>query len=249
MKLKDKVVIVTGSARALGRAFAIRYAQEGARVVACDITDTADTVSAIESEGGEALSLITDVTSEQSTVEMAEKTVQRFGRIDVLVNNAGMYADIIKKPFYQIPGDEWDKIMAVNVKGPFLCSQAVFPAMKEQGNGKIINIASAAAFVGGSQFAHYVASKGGVVSLTRALAQELGPHNININAVAPGLTVTEYNVKTTPKEVLEMAMAKRCLKRQQQPEDLLGVMMFLASDESNFITGQTIVVNGGAYFH
>ena len=249
MRLKDKVVIVTGSGRALGKEFAIRYAQEGAKMVVCDIGDTADTVSAIESLGGEALSLKTDVTSEQSTTEMAEKTVERFGRIDVLVNNAGIYADIIKKPFYQLPEDEWDKIMAVNVKGPFLCSKAVFPAMKEQGKGKIINIASAAAFVGGSQFIHYIASKGGVVSLTRGLALELGPYNININAVAPGLTVTDYNVKTTPKEIIELATAKRCLKRQQEPEDLLGVMVFLATEESDFITGQTIVVNGGAYFH
>lgn len=249
MNLKDKVVIVTGSARALGKAYALRFAQEGAKVVVCDILDCEETVKEIESGGGEVLSLWTDVSREESTIEMAKKTVAQFGRIDVLVNNAAVYANIVRKPFYEISVDEWDKLMAVNLRGMFLCCKAVFPFMKAQREGKIINIASSTAFSGGNALAHYVTSKGGVISFTRAMARELGEYNISINAVAPGLTLTESNIATVPKHVIEASLARRSLKRQQRPEDLLGVVMFLASEESDFITGQTIVVDGGSILH
>lgn len=245
MKLKDKVVIVTGSARGLGREYALRFAEEGAKVVVCDIIDYGETVKEIESRGGEVLSLITDVSSEESTVEMAKKTFERFGRIDVLVNNAAIFGGIVLKPFYEVTVEEWDKLMAVNLKGVFLCCKAVFPFMREQGKGKIINVASAVAFSGVPEFIHYTTSKGGVVSLTRALARALGDYNINVNAVAPGLIQTKATLDMTPPELIESSIAGQCLKRQQKPEYLLGVVVFLASDESDFITGQTIVVDGG----
>ncbi len=199
--------------------------------------------------GGEVLSLETDVASEASTVEMAKKTAERFGRIDALVNNAAIYGGIVTKPFHQITVDEWDKLMAVNLKGVFLCCKAVFPYMKEQGKGKIVNIASAVAFSGVPYFAHYTTSKGGVIAFTRAMARELGGYNINVNAVAPGLTVTKASLDMIPDDRIEINVARHSLKRRQQPEDLLGVVMFLSSVESDYITGQTIVVDGGDILH
>ena len=249
MQLKDKVVIVTGSARGLGKLYSLRFSQEGARVVVCDVLDCAGTVKEIESGGGEVLSLKTDVTSEESTVEMAKRTIERFGRIDVLVNNAAIYGGIVTKPFYQISVDEWDSLMAVNLKGVFLCCKAVFPFMKEQGKGKIVNIASAVAFSGIPYFTHYTTSKGGVVAFTRAMARELGDYNINVNAVAPGVILTKASLDMQSEERIEMIIAKQALKRRQQPEYLLGVIMFLSSEESDFITGQTIVVDGGSIVH
>lgn len=249
MQLKGKVVIVTGGARGIGKEYALRFSQEGAKVVVCDVLDCGGTAKEIESRGGEVLSLKTDVTSEQSTVEMAKKTAKRFGRIDVLVNNAAIYGGIEFNPFYEITVDEWDKLMAVNLKGIWLCCKAVFPYMKEQGKGKIINIASAVHFSGVPYFIHYTTSKGGVIAFTRAMARELGDYNINVNAVAPGVVMTKATLDMTPEERIEMAVARLCFKRRQQPEDLLGVVMFLASEESDYITGQTIVVDGGGTLH
>ncbi|MFC1869744.1 SDR family NAD(P)-dependent oxidoreductase [Chloroflexota bacterium] len=248
MKLTDQVIIVTGSARAIGREYALRFSQEGARVVLCDILDCTETAKEIVASGGEVLSIQADITNEESILDMAQETVKRFGRIDVLVNNAALYADLARKPFYEISSDEWEKVMTVNLKGMFLCCKAVFPFMKKQGQGKIINIASSVAFTGGNYLAHYATSKGGVIALTRAIAREAGEYNINVNTVAPGFTTTSYNVDNATKGQQEKVVARRCLKREQLPEDLFGAVMFLASAGSNFITGQTIVVDGGAVF-
>jgi len=249
MKLRDKVVIVTGSARGLGREYALRFSSEGAKVVVCDVLDCRETAREIESRRGKVLSLITDVSSEESTVEMAKKTVERFGRIDVLVNNAAIFGGIALKPFYEITVDEWDKLMAVNLKGVWLCCKAVFPFMKEQGKGKIINIASAVAFSGADEFIHYTTSKGGVVSFTRALARALGDYNINVNAIAPGLIQTKATLDMASPEVIEASIAGQCFKWRQEPEYLVGTVVFLASEESDFVTGQTIVVDGGGILH
>lgn len=249
MKLKDKVVIVTGSARGLGREYALRFSSEGAKVVVCDVLDCGETAREIESRRGEVLSLITDVSSEESTIEMAKKTFERFGRIDVLVNNAAIFGGIVLKPFYEITVDEWDKLMAVNLKGIWLCCKAVFPFMKEQGKGKIINVASAVAFSGVPEFIHYTTSKGGVVSFTRALARALGDYNINVNAIAPGLIQTKATLDMAPPELIEASIAGQCFKWRQEPEYLVGTVVFLASEESDFITGQTIVVDGGGILH
>lgn len=249
MRLKDKVAVVTGSARGLGRAFSQRFAEEGAKLVVCDTLDCTQTAQEIEAAGGEVLALKTDVASEPSTVEMAKKAVERFGRIDILVNNAAIYGGIQLKPFYDITVGEWDQLMAVNLKGMWLCCKAVFPYMQEQGRGKIINISSGVHFKGSPYFIHYSASKGGVVGFTRALAREIGQYNINVNSVAPGLTVTQASLDLDTEERFEKNMETRSLKRLEQPEDLVGAVVFLASGDSDFITGQTIVVDGGSIMH
>ena len=248
MRLKDRVAIVTGAARGLGRIYALRLAKEGAKVVIADILDGKETVDAVAAQGGEALYVDTDVTSEQSTQEMARKVVERFGRIDILVNNAALFGDLVKKPFWEIPVNEWDKVMAVNLKGPFLCAKAVYPQMKKQGKGKIINVSSGTFYKGLPNFLHYVVSKGGNVALSRSMAREVGDAGINVNTIAPGYTETEFLKENPqdPPEVTKMTVASRCIKRQETPEDLTGTIVFLSSDDSDFITGQTILVDGGS---
>ena len=250
MKLKDKVALVTGSARGIGREFALRFSREGARVVICDIVDCEETAREIESGGGQVLSLRTDVTSEESTVEMAKETFEHFGRIDVLVNNAAIYGGLVPKPFHQFTVEEWDRLMAVNLKGIFLCCKAVFPYMKEQGKGKIINIASTVALAGLPFLIHYVTSKGGVIAFTRGLAREMGEYNINVNAVAPGLIASQASLDMHPAERFDAAAnTRQCIKRWIKPEDLTGTVAFLASEDSDMITGQVIPVDGGAITH
>jgi NAD(P)-dependent dehydrogenase (short-subunit alcohol dehydrogenase family) len=246
--LKDKVAIVTGGARALGKAYALRLAQEGAKVVIADILNGQETVDSVKRQGGAAIYVKTDVTSEKSTEEMARKAFEKFGRIDILINNAALFATLVKRPFYEIPAEEWDKVMAVNLKGPFLCAKAVYPYMKRQGRGKIINVSSGTFYKGLPHFLHYVVSKGGNVALTRSLAREVGEAGICVNTIAPGYTETEY-LKENPQDPREMTKAiisSRCFKRPEMPEDLTGTIVFLSSDDSDFVTGQTIIVDGGS---
>lgn len=254
MRLKDRVAIVTGGARGLGRAFALRLAQAGARVMVMnivlrgkDLEDMTETVRRIKEIGGEAQFFEGDVTSESDTRAMAEATATAFGRIHILINNAAIYDGLVRKPFDEIPVDEWDRVMGVNVKGTFLATRAVFPFMKQQEYGKIVNLCSETAFTGSHGFAHYVSSKGGILSLTRALAVELGPYNICINAIAPGFTDTEASRSLA--DVDRYDTSKTPLKRVGTPEDITGAALFLASPESDFITGQTLVVDGGRYMH
>lgn len=251
MKLKDRVAIVTGSAQGIGKAYAMKLSEEGAKVVVADILDAKGVQQEIESRGSEALALQIDVSDEDSTKEMTLKTIERFGRIDILINNAAIFGTIVKKPFHELSALEWDDVIRVNLKGTFLCCKAVYPPMKKQGKGKIINVSSTTFFTGVPFFLHYVTSKGGIVGLTRALAREVGDDGICVNAVAPGLTLSEA-VREDPNysnEYLKTAASGRCFKRDEQPEDLLGTVVFLASDESDFITGQTIAVDGGGVFH
>jgi len=254
MRLKDKVAIVTGAARGLGRSFALKLAQEGAKVMAMNIVlrpkdreDLDETVKQIKATGAEAASFVGDVSLMKDTSAMAEATMKAFGKVDILVNNAAIYDGLKRRPFYEIDPDEWDLVMKVNVKGAFLCTRAVFPYMKNQGYGKIINIASEVFFTGSHGFAHYVASKGGIIGMTRALAIELGPHGIRINCVAPGFTDTEASRGIA--DVTKYDTSKTPLGRVVKPEDLTGAALFLASPESDFITGQTILVDGGRVMH
>jgi NAD(P)-dependent dehydrogenase (short-subunit alcohol dehydrogenase family) len=184
------------------------------------------------------------VTSPVETAQMVAKVVERWGRVDILVNNAGLYATLSRQPFYELPPEEWDQVMAVNLKGPWLCARAVYPAMKQQGYGKIINIASATFFSGSPLWSHYVASKGGLIGLTRSMAREIGDDGICVNAIAPGFTLTEASRSVMP-EAESYGVARGAIKRAEQPEDITGLVVFLASEASNFITGQTMVVDGG----
>lgn len=248
MRLKDKVIIVTGGGVGIGRAYATGLAKEGAKVVVADIQEeeARKVAGDIVRAGGEASAVPVDVTSVEKTRAMADAALQKYGRIDVLVNNAALYSAIKKKPFSEISAEEWDKVMAVNLKGLFLCVQAVYPAMKKQGKGKVVNISSGTVLGGTPLFLHYVTSKAGVIGFTRSLARELGADNICVNAITPGLTISgpQQEGVLTP-EQLEDRRRRRSFQRDQYPQDLVGTMIFLCSADSDFITGQTINVDGG----
>ena len=247
MRLKDRVVIVTGAAQGLGKAFSVALAKEGARIMAADIAGCERTVDEVETSGGVATTMRADVSSPEETQMMAEETVRIFGRIDVLVNCAAFLTGLKRKPFFEIDPAEWDRVMAVNVKGPWLCTSAVFPHMKSQGKGKIINFTSETFFTGSPGFVHYVSSKGGIIGLTRSLAVELGPYNINMNAIAPGFTDTEGGRAVG--DVTKYDTSRTPMGRLEQPHDLFGAVIFLSSDDSDFVTGQTILVDGGRVLH
>ena len=251
MKLKGKVAIITGGARGIGHTLADRFAEEGAAVVLADVLDGAAAAARIAERGGQAISLITDVADEESTRRMAQAVIDRFGRIDILVNNAAVFVTLGKKSFMDISSEEWDRVLAVNLKGMFNCCKSVYPQMKKQGKGKIINISSSTVFQGVPLFLHYVSSKGGVIAFTRALARELGDESICVNAIAPGLTASEAVRAGSmyTEDYLRAAAQGRSFKRIQLPEDLAGPAVFLASDESDFMTGQTLAVDGGSVMH
>lgn len=246
-RLTGKTVIVTGGAQGIGAAYARAIAAEGAQLVIADILDPAPIVNELTEAGHQAIGVKTDVSSLASCEALAARALEAFGSIDVLVNNAAMFASIQRKPFEQITDEEWDKVMAVNVRGPFNCTKAVLPAMKSQRAGKIVNVSSATVFSGTPGMLHYVTSKGAVLAFTRSLAREVGEHGIIVNGIAPGLTMSEGLVaqKDSLQKFSEVAMASRSIKREQIPEDLTGVLLCLISNDSNFMTGQTIVVDGG----
>ncbi len=254
MLLKDKIAIITGAAQGIGAAFAVGYAKEGAKIVIADISDGKWTVEAVEQAGSEAIYVKTDVTSQDNCEAMARSAVERFGKIDIVLNNAAMYANITKKPFTEISTDEWNRVMEVNTIGPFNCAKAVFPYMKENG-GKIINVSSSSIFEGPTGMPHYVASKGAVFAFTRSIARELGEYNISVNSLAPGYTQSEgsktieHNRSTTGPSPEEISIQKRCLKRSALPEDMVGTAIFLGCYLSDFISGQLILCDGGASFH
>jgi 3-oxoacyl-[acyl-carrier protein] reductase len=253
MRLEGKVAIITGAARGLGRAFATRFAAEGAKLTICDILDIGPVAGEIEAAGGEALGLKTDITREEETAAMAKQTVERFGRVDILVNNAGAIGGIedpnFVKPADQLVAADWNRYLEVNVKGTFLCCKAVMSYMKAQGRGSIVNIASTAGFYGSTAFLHYSTSKGAVITMTRGLATAWGQFNISVNAVAPGAVMTEAMLALSRGEGGGGMVSKQLIKRPLQPEDIAAAVLFLASDEAAMITGQTLAVNGGEYLH
>jgi 3-oxoacyl-[acyl-carrier protein] reductase len=253
MRLENKVAIITGSARGLGKAMALYFAKEGARLALCDIHDCQPVVEEIEAAGGEALALKTDITDENAVAEMASKTAERYGRIDILVNNAGAIGAIevpdFVKPVEEMVAADWDRYLEINIKGTFNCCKAVMPYMKKQGKGSIINIASTAGFYGSAHFLHYSTSKGGVITMTRGLATALGEYHINVNAIAPGVVMTEAMQALHPGSTDNQQVNKQIIKEAIQPEDIAAAVAFLASDEARMITGQTLAVNGGEYLH
>ena len=249
MRLKDVVAIVTGGAQGLGRVYARRFLQEGAQVVVADVVDPAEAVRELR-DHGDVLGVQTDVASAASAARMAETTLARFGRVDVLVNNAAIFATLRPRPLEEIDEAEWDRVMAVNVKGIWNCVRAVLPDMKRRRAGRILNVASAIAPKGTPHLLHYVTSKGAVITMTRALARELGEWNITVNALAPGLTFSDSVVRNPEIAAFQAdaVVQARCLKRAETPDDLEGAAVFLASPDSAFITGQTLLVDGGSVF-
>ncbi|MEW6669483.1 MAG: SDR family oxidoreductase [Thermodesulfobacteriota bacterium] len=253
MRLRDKVAVITGAAQGIGASFAIGFAREGAKVLVADIVDGYNVVAAVEAVNGRALFLKTDVTDQAQCNAMAKEAYERFGAIDILVNNAAVYGSLVLKPFTRISTDEWNHVMMVNTSGPFHCTKAVFPYMKGRG-GSIINISSQSVLQGIPGMAHYVASKGAVMAFTRAIARELGHYGIRVNCIAPGFTHSPggENVdrnKSFPMGPIEdFLMPQKCLKRPSVPEDLVGTALFLASEDSGFITGQMINHDGGICF-
>jgi NAD(P)-dependent dehydrogenase (short-subunit alcohol dehydrogenase family) len=248
MDFTNKVVIVTGAARGLGQEYARQFAKLGASVAVNDVRDCADTLQIVEEEGAQGLATVTDVTSAGSTREMADAVVKKFGRIDVLVNNAALYGSLNFRPFDQLDENEWDQVMSVNVKGMWQTCKAVFPAMKEKQSGSIVNISSLAATYGMPNGLHYTASKAAVIGLTRGLAREVGRYNIRVNAVAPNVVNTDATAEVfgdKRDKVVDVTMSQQSIKRPLQTEDIVGTVLFLASDHNKMTTGQTIMVDGG----
>ena len=245
--LEGKVAIVTGGAQGIGRAIAEALAADGARIVVADLKGAQEAAAAFP----DGVGLSVDVASEDDVARMAAETIERCGAIDVLVNNAGLYASLPMRPFEQIPVEEWRQVMDVNVLSMFLTCRAVVPHMRAQGGGRIVNISSGTPFRGVPFLLHYVTSKGAIVALTRALAKELGGDEVLVNCVAPGFTMSD-GVHEHP-EVIEalqdVSVGARTLKRDQVPADIVGAVAFLCGPGSTFITGQTMVIDGGQYFH
>jgi NAD(P)-dependent dehydrogenase (short-subunit alcohol dehydrogenase family) len=251
MKLAGKTAIVTGGAMGIGRAFADGLAAEGANIVIADQTGAEAAAAEMTEAGFTALGIACDVSSEEETRRMAAQSVESFGAIDVLINNAGIYSSLAPQPFEEQTAEEWRKILDVNVVGTFLCCQAVVAQMRAQGGGRIINLSSGTPFKGVPYLLHYVASKGAINAITKALAKELGGDGILVNGIAPGFTLSD-GVMANPvqlEKLKEISLQARVIQRDQVPSDLVGAAVYFASADSAFVTGQTLVVDGGAYFH
>ena len=251
MNFTDKVVIVTGAARGLGQQYARQFARRGASVAVNDLRDCSETLGIIEQEGAHGLATKTDVCSAASTAEMAQAVAEKFGRIDVLVNNAALYGSLNFAPFDKLDEKEWDATMNVNVKGIWQCCKAVLPTMKKQQSGSIINISSLAATYGMPNGLHYTTSKAAVIGATRGLARELGRYNIRVNAVAPNVVNTDATSEVfqdKKDKVVEATLSQQAIRRPLATEDIVGAILFLASDHSELMTGQTMMVDGGIVF-
>jgi NAD(P)-dependent dehydrogenase (short-subunit alcohol dehydrogenase family) len=245
--LVGKVAVVTGAAQGIGKAVAHGLAAEGARIVVADLQG-ADVAATAFTDG---VGLEVDVADEDAVARMADEVTDRCGGIDILVNNAGLYASLPMRPFTEIPLEEWRRVMDVNVASMFLTCRAVVPRMRERGGGTILNVSSGTVFRGVPFVLHYVASKGAVVAMTRALARELGKDGIRVNCVAPGFTMTEsvQEQEEVVRALRDVTIAARTIQRDQVPEDVVGAAVFLCSPAADFITGQTMVIDGGQYFH
>lgn len=249
-RLDERVAIVTGAGRGIGAEYAKALAAEGARVMATDIVDTENTVNIIKQAGGEAIGKRCDVTRPEDVKAMVEETVRAFGKLDIMVTNAALFADLDQKSFLEIDEAEWDRVMQVNTRGVFTCVKAAVPEMKKNGYGKIVNVASGTVFKGTPMLLHYVSSKGAMVAFTRALAREVGDDGITVNCIAPGLTMSEKVLGAAQWDAIKDGnTASRAIKREEVPEDLLGTVVFFSSSDSDFITGQTLVVDGGSAMH
>jgi len=243
-----RVAIITGGGQGLGRTFAKAFARQGINVIVADQNQTkAQSVAdEILADGGQALATNTDIADADSTADMARQAMERFGRIDILVNNAAIFSTLDMRPFYEIPPAEWSKVLDVNITGAFHCCRAVVEPMMKAGWGRIINISSASINQGRPNYLHYTTSKAALIGMTRSMARELGASGITVNAVLPGATMTEIERKTVTPAQREAIIASQCIPRSERPEDLIGTILFLASDGAAFLTGQSIVVDGGS---
>jgi NAD(P)-dependent dehydrogenase (short-subunit alcohol dehydrogenase family) len=246
--LNGRVAIITGAGQGIGRAFAKAFAAEGAvPIIAERNRERGEAVAAeIAAAGGRAHAITTDVADPHSVATMAKTVEAEFGRIDILINNAAIFSTLEMRPFDQIPLEEWEAVLRVNVTGVFLCARAVVGAMRRAGWGRIINMASGAVTLGRPNYLHYITSKAALDGMTRSLARELGPHGITVNAILPGATFTEIERKTVTPEQKERIIALQCIPRPESPDDLIGTALFLASDAAAFLTGQALTVDGGA---
>lgn len=246
----DRVVLITGAGQGIGRAYAHHFANNGAIPIIADLNGEKgqQVATEIESAGGRALAVQTDVTSPDSVAAMVDATLSAHGRLDVLINNAAVFVTLGRQPFEEIPLEEWRQVMDVNITGCFICASAVLPAMRAAGWGRIINISSSTVPQGIPGFLHYVTSKSALIGMGRAMAREVGPHGITVNAVLPGMIETEMENIGRTDEGRQHVIGNQSLQRQQTPEDMLGTLLFLASPASGFMTGQSICVDGGAAF-
>ena len=242
--LPDQTIIVTGAATGIGQAFALGAAAQGAHVVVADMHPADETISLIEKTGAKATYARVDVSDDASVKAMAETALKATGRIDGLINNAAYFREVKLTPFEELDPAIWDRIFQVNVKGVWLCSKAVMPAMRERKSGSIVNIASVVAVAGQPGYLHYVATKGAVLSMTKGLAKECGKDGVRCNVIAPGFVITDAT-KDRPVEWQQSFLKARAISREQRPDDLVGTALYLLSDLAGFVSGQTIVVDGG----
>ena len=243
--LTDRVAIVTGGGQGIGKTVAHAFAEAGANVVIAELNE--DRGAAVAAEiGNRAIAVPTDVSDPASTEAMAKATMDAFGRIDILVNNAAIFSTLAMRPFWEIPVEEWRQVMDVNVTGCFLAARAVAGPMRAAGRGRIVNFASAAVTMGRPNYTHYTSSKAAVIGMTRSMARELGPEGVTVNAILPGAVFTEIPRETVSPEQKKIIVAGQCIPRPQEPNDLVGTILFLASDASAFMTGQSLTVDGGS---
>jgi NAD(P)-dependent dehydrogenase (short-subunit alcohol dehydrogenase family) len=250
-QLDGAVAIITGAAQGIGAAYARGMAEEGAKIVVSDVLDPTPVVDEITAAGGDAIGIVADVTRDDAIADLVKQVCDHWDRIDILVNNAAIFAKLKRRPFEEIDIDEFDAVMRVNIRGVWQMTKGVIPVMRKQNYGKIINIASGTVFKGTPMQLHYVTSKGAIIAMSRVLAREVGDDNICVNTIAPGLTQSEAVMEggAFSDAEFDANMASRCLQRAEQPEDLIGTVIFLASHNSDFITGQVLCVDGGSVTH
>ena len=251
MKLDRKIALVTGAGNGIGKAIATALGREGARILIADLVGADATAAELTAAGIEAKGIKVDITNEEDVARAADLAQKQFGGLDIVINNAAIFSTLVPKPLEEISAAEWRQVMDVNTLGTFLVTKAALPLLKKSSAARVVNLCSGVAYKGNPLYLHYVASKGAILSMTRALARELGPHNILVNSIAPGFTLSE-NVENNPalmSMVRGPSIAGRALARDMYPDDLVGAAVFFSGPDSAFITGQTLVIDGGSYFH